>query len=66
MKIPVKLLKLGIIAICVLFVVFSYLLCKLFPTEFKFRDFIPYQCWLTGIVVFCIILPAKVGTIFDE
>ncbi len=66
MKIPVKLLKLAIIGICVLIVVFSYILCRMFPTEFKFRDFIPYQCWLTGIVIFCIILPAKVGTVFDE
>jgi hypothetical protein len=69
MKIPVKLLKIAIIGICVLIVVFSYILCRMEPQlklGFKFRDLIPYQCWLTGIVIFCLILPAKVGTVFDD
>ncbi len=66
MKISTKMLKLGIIVLCMIIVIGSYLLCKLIPREFKFQDFIPYQCWLTGIIIFCIILPAKVGTVFDE
>ena len=66
-----KIKKPLVIAVCVILVVFSYILCVLeekgtLRTGLKFRDVVPYQCWLTGIVVFCLILPTKVGTVFDD
>tara|TARA_A100001011_G_scaffold400634_2_gene517010 strand:- start:2115 stop:2309 length:195 start_codon:yes stop_codon:yes gene_type:complete len=60
----VKLLKIGIIVLCIVIIGITYALSRMFPTKFKFQDFIPYQCWLAGIAIFCLILPAKVGTIF--
>jgi len=61
-----KLLKIGIIVFSVIIIALTYLLCRMFPKKFHFKDFIPYQCWLAGIAIFCIILPAKVGSIFTK
>ena len=64
--VSVKLLKIGIITLSIIIIGLTYLLCRMFPTTFSFQDFIPYQCWLAGIAIFCIILPAKVGTVFTQ
>ena len=64
--VSVKLLKIGIIVFCLIIIALTYALAKMFPNDFKFQDFIPYQCWLGGIAIFCIILPAKVGSIFSK
>lgn len=64
--VSVRLLKIGIIVLSLLIIAVTYLLSRMDPKQFKFQDFIPYQCWLAGIAIFCIILPAKVGTIFTK
>lgn len=62
--VSVRLLKIGIIVLSLLIIAVTYLLSRM--KMLKFQDVIPYQCWLAGIAIFCIILPAKVGTIFTK
>ena len=60
----IKFIKIGIIALCVAAIVIGLLL-KGSSTLFVPQVVMPYIIWFAGIIVFCIILPGKVGTVFD-
>jgi hypothetical protein len=66
----IKIVKMGVIGLCVILIVTGLLLMdgrdksplgKIFVPQVV----MPYIIWFAGIIVFCIILPGKVGSVFD-
>lgn len=55
----------GVISLCVILIVASILLMNGGNKLFLPQVVMPYIIWFAGIIVFCIILPGKVGSVFD-
>ena len=61
----IKIIKMGIIGLCVILIVTGVLLIGSENKLFIAQVVMPYIIWFAGIIVFCIILPGKVGSVFD-
>ena len=61
----IKIVKMGVIGLCVILIATGILLMNGGNKLFVPQVVMPYIIWFAGIIVFCIILPGKVGTVFD-
>ena len=66
----IKIIKMGVITLCVVLIVIGLLLMGGRDKSPEGKIFVPqvvmpYIIWFAGIIVFCIILPGKVGSVFD-
>lgn len=60
-------IKSGVIGVCVLLIIIGVILVSVaneIPGLVP-QVILPYIIWFAGIIVFCFILPGKVGTVFD-
>ena len=55
----------GIVSLCVVLIIIGIFLMNGGNVLFVPQVVLPYLIWFGGIIVFCIILPGKVGTVFD-
>ena len=61
----IKIIKMGIVSLCVVLIIVGIFLMNGGNVLFVPQVVLPYLIWFGGIIVFCIILPGKVGTVFD-
>ena len=61
----IKIVKMGIVSLCVVLIIIGIFLMNGGNVLFVPQVVLPYLIWFGGIIVFCIILPGKVGTVFD-
>ena len=61
----IKIVKMGIVSLCVVLIIVGIFLMNGGNVLFVPQVVLPYLIWFGGIIVFCIILPGKVGTVFD-